>query len=41
MAGIYFDGNPVTITAVANPGYTFDHWEKQPGAGHPFHIIYT
>jgi hypothetical protein len=27
-AGIYFDGNPVTITAVANPGYTFDHWEN-------------
>jgi len=25
-AGIYFNGNPVTITAVANPGYTFDHW---------------
>ena len=27
-AGIYFDGNPVTITAVANPGYTFDYWEN-------------
>jgi len=26
-AGIYFDGNPVTITAIANPGYSFDHWE--------------
>jgi hypothetical protein len=24
--GTYFDGNPVTITAYANPGYTFDHW---------------
>ncbi|HYG52945.1 MAG TPA: lamin tail domain-containing protein [Flavobacteriales bacterium] len=24
--GVYFDGNPVTITAYANPGYTFDHW---------------
>lgn len=25
--GVYFNGNPVRITAVANPGYTFDHWE--------------
>lgn len=25
--GIYFDGNPVQITAVANPGYTFSNWE--------------
>lgn len=25
-SGIYFDGNPVTITAHANPGYTFSHW---------------
>lgn len=24
--GIYFDGNPVTITAIPNPGFTFDHW---------------
>jgi hypothetical protein len=24
--GIYFNGNPVTVTAVANPGFTFDHW---------------
>jgi len=24
--GVYFNGNPVTITAYANPGYTFDHW---------------
>jgi hypothetical protein len=26
--GVYFNGNPVKITAVANPGYTFDHWEN-------------
>lgn len=26
-SGIYFDGVPVTITAIANPGYTFSHWE--------------
>ena len=25
--GIYFDGVPVTITAIANPGYTFSNWE--------------
>ena len=25
-SGIYFDGNPVTITAIPNPGYSFDHW---------------
>ncbi len=24
--GIYFDGNPVTVTAIANPGFEFDHW---------------
>ena len=24
--GIYFDGVPVTMTAVANPGYTFSNW---------------
>ncbi len=25
--GVYFDGVPVEITAIANPGYTFDHWK--------------
>lgn len=25
-SGIYFNGNPVTITAIPNPGFTFDHW---------------
>jgi hypothetical protein len=25
--GVYFNGVPVTITAMANPGYSFDHWE--------------
>lgn len=25
--GIYFDGVPVSLTAVANPGYTFSNWE--------------
>jgi hypothetical protein len=24
--GVYFDGVPVEITAISNPGYTFSHW---------------
>ncbi len=24
--GVYFDGNPVSITAIPNPGYTFVNW---------------
>ncbi|HNP48463.1 MAG TPA: CotH kinase family protein [Bacteroidia bacterium] len=24
--GVYFNGNPVTVTAIPNPGYTFDHF---------------
>jgi hypothetical protein len=27
-SGVYYNGNPVTITAIANPGYTFDHWHS-------------
>jgi hypothetical protein len=27
-SGVYFDGVPVTITAIANPGFIFDHWES-------------
>lgn len=26
--GIYYDGVPVTITAIANPGFSFDHWQS-------------
>jgi len=26
-SGVYFDGNPVRMTAVANPGYTFIGWQ--------------
>ncbi len=26
--GVYFNGNPVTITAIPNPGYQFDHWRS-------------
>ncbi|MEI6766400.1 MAG: lamin tail domain-containing protein [Bacteroidota bacterium] len=25
--GVYFNGNPVTITAIPNPGYTFLNWQ--------------
>lgn len=27
-SGVYFNGNPVTITAIPNPGYTFDHFRS-------------
>ncbi len=26
--GVYFDGVPVEITAIANPGYTFSYWQS-------------
>jgi hypothetical protein len=28
--GIYFDGVPVKIEAIPNPGYEFDFWEQNP-----------
>jgi hypothetical protein len=28
--GIYYNGLPITITAEANPGYIFSHWESNP-----------
>ena len=27
-SGDYFNGNPITITAIPNPGYTFDYWKS-------------
>jgi hypothetical protein len=27
-SGIYYNGVPVTITAIANPGYSFNNWES-------------
>ncbi len=27
-SGIYYNGNPVTITAIPNPGYSFDHFKS-------------
>lgn len=35
--GVYFNGNPVKISAVANPGFTFQYWENNntiPSANH-------
>ena len=26
--GVYYNGNPVTITAIPNPGFTFNHWNS-------------
>ncbi len=26
--GVYFNGNPVRITAIPNPGFTFSHWSS-------------
>lgn len=26
--GVYYDGVPVTITAIPNPGYTFERWQS-------------
>ncbi|MBK8567124.1 MAG: lamin tail domain-containing protein [Saprospiraceae bacterium] len=33
--GIYFKGNPVTVTAIAAPGYSFDHWTTNPFISDP------
>ncbi|MFM7079243.1 MAG: CotH kinase family protein, partial [Bacteroidota bacterium] len=30
--GVYFNGNPVRVKALPNPGYTFSHWEITAGA---------
>lgn len=27
-SGIYFNGNPVTITAIPNPGFSFNYWSS-------------
>jgi CotH kinase protein/Lamin Tail Domain/Chitobiase/beta-hexosaminidase C-terminal domain/Secretion system C-terminal sorting domain len=32
--GIYFNGNPITMTAEAKPGYKFSHWEWTNGTEH-------
>lgn len=39
--GVYFDGVPVTITAIPNTGYTFDHWEAGVISGSDFNKSIT
>ncbi len=34
--GIYFNGVPVTVTAIANPGYVFSHWLSENIITSPF-----
>jgi len=29
-SGVYFDGVPVTVTAIPNPGFTFSNWSDNP-----------
>ncbi len=36
--GIYFDGIPVEITAIAAPGYEFEYWEGMP-VGTPANFV--
>ncbi len=31
--GIYYDGNPVRVTAIPNAGYSFDHWSTSVPLG--------
>ena len=31
--GVYFNGNPVTISAIPNAGYEFDYWQPNPIIG--------
>lgn len=33
--GIYFHGNPVTLTAIPNPGYAFANWSANPNISDP------
>ncbi|MFM7233182.1 MAG: lamin tail domain-containing protein [Flavobacteriales bacterium] len=35
--GIYFNGAPVTVTAIANPGYVFNYWLSDSLLQSPWH----
>lgn len=39
--GLYFNGNPVTVTAIANPGYTFDSWVANSYIGDTGQPVFT
>lgn len=39
--GVYFNGNPVTVTAIANPGYTFEDWDANAFIVDPTAISFT
>lgn len=39
--GVYFNGNPVTITAIANPGYTFTNWQNSPFISNLTNAVFT
>lgn len=39
--GIYFHGNPVTVTAIANPGYTFTNWSANPNIANQTALSFT
>lgn len=40
-SGIYFNGNPVTISAIPNPGYTFNYWHSDSLISHNTNQIVT
>ncbi len=40
-SGTYFDGAPVTVTAIANPGYTFSGWDENAFIPDPASISFT
>ncbi|MEZ5013293.1 MAG: lamin tail domain-containing protein [Chitinophagales bacterium] len=39
--GVYFNGCPVTVTAIPNPGYAFDHWDDNTFIDDPLQITFT
>lgn len=39
--GIYFHGNAVTVTAIPNPGFKFDHWSNNPFISNSLEQVFT